>query len=246
MKRQNQTHTLNKSVLRELAQLDAPSLFSEIYRKGYWGSSPQQPFYSGSGSHDETQTLRYINAVKSLITSLPESPVIIDLGCGDFNIGQQLYRQSQHYYAIEIVPELIAYNQQRFKASNLTFKCMDATTEKLPDGDILLIRQVFQHLANHEIKAVLKQASHYTYIIVTEHLPEGTFVPNKDKPAGPDSRLRMKSGVDITAAPFSFFGYRDEKLCSVASSDFPGVVETRLYVQENLRPDFSFSESVSI
>ncbi|NNJ92659.1 MAG: SAM-dependent methyltransferase, partial [Gammaproteobacteria bacterium] len=98
---------------------------------------------------------------------------------------------------------------------------------------ILLIRQVFQHLENNEIKAVLKQASHYPYIIVTEHLPEGTFIPNKNKPTGPDSRLRMKSGIDITVAPFSFSGYRDERLCSVATSDFPGVVETLLYVQEN-------------
>ncbi|NNJ91942.1 MAG: class I SAM-dependent methyltransferase [Gammaproteobacteria bacterium] len=200
------TPTLNKSVLRELARLDSQSLFSEIYQKGYWGSSSQQPFYSGSGSHDKSQTLPYINAVKSLINSLPESPVIIDLGCGDFNIGRQLYSHSQHYHAVDIVPELINYNQQCFKANNLTFKCMNATNEKLPDGDILLIRQVFQHLENNEIKAVLKQASHYPYIIVTEHLPEGTFTPNKDKPTGPDSRLRMKSGVDISAAPFSFSG----------------------------------------
>jgi len=233
MKHRNQTHTLNKSVLRELARLDSKSLFSEIYRQGYWGSSPNQPFYSGSGSHDETQTSPYINAVKNLITSLSEMPVIIDLGCGDFNIGRQLYSLATHYHAIDIVAELIAYNQQHFKAHNLSFKCMDATTEKLPQGDILLIRQVFQHLDNDEIKTVLKQACHYPVIIVTEHLPGGAFTPNKDKPAGPDSRLRMKSGVDISAAPFSFSGYRVEELCSVASSDFPGIVKTRLYVQQN-------------
>ena len=233
MKRQDQTHTLNKSVLRELARLDSQSMFSEIYRKGYWGSSPNQPFYSGSGSHDKTQTLPYINAVNSLITSLPERPVIIDLGCGDFNIGEQLYSHAQHYHAIDIVPELITYNQQYFKADKLTFKCMDATIETLPEGDILMIRQVLQHLGNDEIKAILKQARLYPYIIVTEHLPEGSFTPNKDKPAGPDNRLRIKSGVDISAAPFSLSGYKIRKLCAVASNDFPGVVETRLYVQKN-------------
>jgi len=233
MKPQNNTHTLSKSVLRTLAQLDSQSLFSEIYRKGYWGSSSLHAFYSGSGSHDKTQTAPYINALNNLITSLSPSPVIIDLGCGDFNIGQQLFSQSQHYYAIDIVPELIAYNQQRFKADNLTFRCMDATSQQLPVGDILLIRQVLQHLGNNEIKAILSQASRYPHIIVTEHIPEGTFTPNKDKPAGPDSRLRMKSGVDITAEPFLFDGYKNERLCAITSSDFPGVVESRLYTREN-------------
>ena len=231
MKQRNKTQTLNKSALRELARLDSQTLFSEIYRKGYWGNSSQHRFYSGSGSHDETQTVPYINAVKSLITSLPQSPVIIDLGCGDFNIGQQLYSLSKHYHAIDIVPELIAHNQQHFKADNLSFRCMDATTQQLPVGDILLIRQVLQHLGNTEIKAILKQARHYSYVIVTEHIPEGPFTPNKDKPAGPDSRLRMKSGVDITAAPFVFDGYNNETLCSAVTSDFPGVVQTRLYMK---------------
>lgn len=233
MKHQNKTRTLNKSLLRKLAQLDSQSLFSEIYRNGYWGSSSQSPFFSGSGSHDETQTIPYLNALKSLITSLAKSPVMIDLGCGDFNIGRQLYGLSRHYYGIDIVPELIAYNQQHFEADNLTFQCMNATAEQLPVGDILLIRQVLQHLGNNEIQAVLKQARHYPYVILTEHIPAGTFTPNKDKPSGPDSRLRIKSGVDITAAPFSFDGYTNELLCSVATGDFPGIVETRLYVREH-------------
>ena len=233
MKPGNTTHTLTKSILRELAQLDSQSLFREIYHKGYWGTSSQHPFYSGSGSHDKTQTIPYINAVKNLITSLPERPVIIDLGCGDFNIGQQLYNLSKHYHAIDIVAELITYHKQHFKADNLSFKCMDATTETLPDGDILLIRQVFQHLDNDSIKVILDQAIKYSVIVVTEHIPEGNFVANKDKPCGPDSRLRIKSGVDITAAPFLLSGYSSKLLCSVPTSDFPGIVETLVYAREN-------------
>jgi hypothetical protein len=232
MKPRNKTHTLTKSVLRELALLDSQSLFSEIYKKNYWGESSQQPFYSGSGSHDESQTIPYINAVKTFISSLPESPVIIDLGCGDFNIGRQLYSQSQHYFAIDIVPELIAYNEQHYRAEKLTFECMNAITETWPEGDILLIRQVFQHLGNKEINRIIKQAARFQYIIVTEHIPDGTFTPNKDKTAGPDNRLRIKSGVDISAPPFSLQGYNSRLLCAVPSSDFPGIVETRVYAQE--------------
>ena len=225
------TPTLNKSILRELAALDRRSLFSEVYRKAYWGDSSQLPFYSGSGSHDSAQTVPYIKAVKSFIKSLPESPVIVDLGCGDFNIGQQLYKLARHYHAIDIVPELIVHNRENFDASNLTFSCIDATSENIPDGDILLVRQVFQHLDNDSIIAILKKASRYAFIIVTEHIPSGNFEANKNKPCGPDSRLRMKSGVDITTPPFSFSGYKSRVLCSVPTSYFPGKIETRLFVK---------------
>jgi len=231
MKHQNKTHTLNKSLLRELAKLDTQTLFSEIYEKGYWGTSSRYPFYSGTGSHDETQTLPYVHAVKSLIAALPQSPVMIDLGCGDFNIGRQLYSQSRHYYAIDVVPELVVHNQQHFKADNLTFNCMDATTEKLPDADILLIRQVLQHLDNQSIKAIVDQLRGFEHIIVTEHVPAGSFTANIDKPPGPDNRMRIKSGVDISAPPFSLSGYQKRTLCAIETCDFPGIVETVLFTR---------------
>jgi hypothetical protein len=207
-------------------------LFSEIYKQGYWGTSSRQAFYSGYGSHDKSQTLPYINTVKTFFTTLPEKPVIVDLGCGDFNIGQQLCDSAKHYHAIDIVAELISYNQKRYSKDNLSFICMNAASDKLPKGDVLLIRQVLQHLDNHSISAILKQAERYPYVIVTEHIPNGEFTPNKDKPSGPDSRLRVKSGVDITAPPFSFTRYGNRMLFSVATTDFPGIVETRLFSRQ--------------
>jgi hypothetical protein len=39
--------------------------------------------------------------------------------------------------------------------------------------------------------------------LVTEHVPSGRFVPNLDKPHGPDTRLPDGSGVMLDEAPFS-------------------------------------------
>ncbi len=39
----------------------------------------------------------------------------------------------------------------------------------------------------------------YPIWIVTEHVPTGDFVPNRDIVAGEATRMRVKSGVDLDA-----------------------------------------------
>jgi hypothetical protein len=62
--------------------------------------------------------------------------------------------------------------------------CLDAAgIEPLPQAELCLIRQVFQHLSNTQISAILTKLEVLPYIIVTEHQPsDGDFVSaNADK-----------------------------------------------------------------
>ena len=38
---------------------------------------------------------------------------IIDLGCGDFNVGKDIYKHVHKYYAYDIVPDLIKTNKSQ-------------------------------------------------------------------------------------------------------------------------------------
>ena len=186
-----QTVRLNKSTLRALAQMDLTELFREIYRNNYWGSDKHHVFYSGSGSHDEKLIRPYIDEVRKFLSSFATPPVVIDLGCGDFNIGRQLADLSSMYHGCDIVEQLIEYNLGKFGQDRIRFSCLDATTQILPPGDVLIVRQVLQHLSNAAIQKVVKQFTDFAHVILTEHIPQGGFVANLDKPSGPDSRLRV-------------------------------------------------------
>ena len=229
-KNKYQTIRLNLSLLSELSQLNLESLFTTIYQQGFWGTDEKSHFYSGSGSHEEKLILPYIKKVRQFLSSFETPPVVVDLGCGDFKIGQQLVDLCSIYHGCDIVADLINHNRTQFKLDGLVFSCIDATRDDLPKGDILIVRQVFQHLSNEAIAMILQQSNKFSYIIVTEHLPEGGFTANIDKSSGPDSRLRFNSGVDITAPPFSLQPDKQQILCTVSDTkDFPGIITTTLY-----------------
>ena len=200
----------------------------QIYEKNLWGGK-KADFYSGEGSHHPEIVNPYIVAVSSFLTSFKNPLTVCDLGCGDFNVGKQLVNHTKKYVAVDIVPSLIARNKETFKAPNLEFQCLDIAETNLPAGDCAILRQVLQHLSNAEIQSIVNQLAAYKYIILTEHLPEGEFIPNKDIISGQGNRLKKQSGVNLLAPPFNFKVEEVKELCSVVLNDGKGVILTSLF-----------------
>ncbi len=200
----------------------------QVYAKKLWGGT-KTDFYSGSGSHDPEMVLPYLDIVRAFLVSFEKPLVVCDLGCGDFNIGKALVPYTQKYIAIDIVAPLIERNKEKFQEDHLEFQCLDIAKDDVPSGDCAIIRQVFQHLSNAEIQCVLQKLSTFQYIILTEHIPEGDFVPNKDIISGQGIRLKKKSGVTILEPPFSFNVQEEKRLLSIKPSNHPGIIITTLY-----------------
>ncbi|WP_019037288.1 class I SAM-dependent methyltransferase [Psychroflexus tropicus] len=201
---------------------------SQIYEQHLWGGK-HTDFYSGEGSHRPELVEPYVKVVSTFLSNFETTPVICDLGCGDFNVGSQLVEFTQKYIAVDIVDDLIRHNQQHFKEEKLEFHQLDLAKDTLPEGDIALLRQVLQHLSNKEIKKVSKKLTSYTYVILTEHLPLGTFVPNIDIISGQGTRLKKQSGVDLLAPPFDMKVKSSTPLLSLFSSDAKSKILTSLY-----------------
>ena len=72
------------------------------------------PFYSGGGSHGENVVNEYVEVVKGLIHSHKSIKTLVDLGCGDFNIGSKLVENVKKYVGVDVVPNLIEFNQSKF------------------------------------------------------------------------------------------------------------------------------------
>lgn len=200
----------------------------QVYALNLWGGNATN-FYSGEGSHNPDFVTPYLRVLKSFLSSF-ESPLIVcDLGCGDFNVGKELVSHTKNYVAVDIVPSLIVHNRNKFKQENLEFQCLDIAVDKLPSGDCVLLRQVLQHLSNTEVDAVLRKLTSFKYIVLTEHLPKGDFLPNKDIISGQGIRLKKQSGINLTAPPFNFKVRSEKQLLSVSLSNGKGVIVTTLY-----------------
>lgn len=224
-------HYRARDSLKEYRNLPPQQVFSQIYENGAWGKSddPSQPFFSGSGSHDKTIVSTYIDAIQNFLPAFAEKPDVIDLGCGDFFIGSKIRQLCGNYIACDIVPKLIDFNREKYKALNVDFRVLDLTSDELPTGDIVFIRQVLQHLSNEQIlRALPKISSKYKYLVLTEHWPATQdFKHNIDKPAGPDIRTYIESGIVLTSPPFNLRPKNERKLCQVNDPD--GIITTMVY-----------------
>jgi len=200
----------------------------QVYAQKLWGDNDTN-FYSGEGSHHPEIVRPYVEAVISFLTSFEKPLIVCDLGCGDFNIGKELVEFTQKYIAIDIVPELIKHNKTRFTATNLAFQCLDIAVDDLPVGDCALVRQVLQHLSNAEIQSIVRKLADFKYLILTEHLPEGNFTPNKDIISGQGIRLKKQSGVDLLKPPFHFKVKEATEIGKVTLPNEKGVIVTTLF-----------------
>ena len=185
-------------------------IFSDIYRTGAWAGRHSRDragsFYSGPGS-DERFGKPYSSAVLSFIRERGIKRVV-DLGCGDFRVGRLIAPQVEHYVGVDVVPELIAHNAKHCAMPNVEFHCLDVTSDRLPPGDLCLVREVFQHLSNAQILSALGAMRQYRYGIVTEAQPADLagFRPNRDRPAGTSARSFFGSGIRLDLPPFNIGG----------------------------------------
>lgn len=200
----------------------------QIYDKNLWGGNKDE-FYSGSGSHNPKIVKPYVEVIINFLKSLQEPIIVLDLGCGDFNVGRQLFAYSKKYIAIDIAENVVNFNKEKFKHSNLEFQCLDISNDDLPNANVVIVRQVLQHLSNKEVHSVLTKLKGYKYVILTEHLPNQEFVPNKDIISGQGIRIKNQSGLIITKEPFNFKYKKQQELESTILDNNKGVIKTWLY-----------------
>ena len=148
-------------------------IFTQIYDRGYWGQPEDlgERYFSGSGSHYAELVDPYIRAVTNALSSLGEKPDAVDLGCGDFAVGSRIRSYCGKYIACDVVEGLVARNRKKYENDDIEFRVVDIVNDELPDGGVVFIREVFQHLSNGDIEKVLPKLLKYRFAVVSEHLP---------------------------------------------------------------------------
>jgi SAM-dependent methyltransferase len=168
-------------------------LFEKAYATRAWGSAE-----SGSGVGSE------LGATTSLRPYLPELfkrlnvRTFLDAPCGDWNWMRTVDLDGVDYIGADVVPDVIASNQERFARSNVRFLVADLTKDDLPRADLILCRDCWVHLSFQDIGAVLEnfRRSGATWLLVSNspHVER-----NSNKLTGLDWRH-----LNLRKAPFHF------------------------------------------
>ena len=79
------------------------------------------------------------------------------------------------------------------------------------------------------LKIALNQITSYKYVILTEHIPEGEFIPNKEIISGQGTRLKKHSGLNLLEPPFNFKVINEKELSSVNLNGVKGLFVTTQY-----------------
>lgn len=216
-----------------MTKISSREVFSRVYRKKEWGSEGDHKFFSGSGSADPQVGDPYVAVISKWADQNGGKKLVeVDLGCGDFRIGSRLHGAFKRYVAIDIVPDLIDYHQGQSYPENVSFQCVDAINEDLPDGDVIFVGQVLRHLSNAQISVILSKLEDFKFVIVSEHLPNVSELKrrNADKNHGGGSRVSEGSGAFPEGAPFDFRASGMRTLLSVSHGDEQGgIIETKVF-----------------
>jgi SAM-dependent methyltransferase len=169
--------------MREIA-----SAFETIYREKRWGAG----LGSGHGSLPRG-TERYRAFLEDFIRANHVRRVV-DYGCGDWQFSRLIDWQSAEYVGVDVVAALIDANRAAFARPGVSFELNRGNPDDLPDGDLLIAKDVLQHLPTAEIHAFLGEVvPRYDLALLTNDT--GDHV-NDDVPAGGWRPL------DLTAEPF--------------------------------------------
>lgn len=156
------------------------------------------------------------------------------MGCGDFEVGKNLIPYIHEYIAADVSQLIIEQNKKIFADTGVKFIHFDGSKNEMIQADIVIIRQVLQHLSNGDIEKILEniKKSGAKYLCITEHLPyEKGFTPNIDKPSGVGIRLGLGSGICIEEHPFKFPSKSIKVLLNIETKaeGLKSFLQTKLY-----------------
>ena len=173
--------------------------FNGIYSRGDWAKDAEGKGTSGSGSTLDI-TRDYRAYIEEFIKKHHVKSVV-DAGCGDWEFSSATNWNQARYLGVDISSDVIDLVKKKYQKDKVSFTVGDVT-DSLPPADLLLCKDVLQHLPNQLITKFIKnnlKKGKYKWAILTNDRGG----ENSDIKAG-EYRL-----IDLRAPPFRVKGLVD-------------------------------------
>ncbi|TAL33190.1 MAG: class I SAM-dependent methyltransferase [Spirochaetes bacterium] len=175
--------------------------FDRIYTEGRWGKDAQDRGTSGTGSTVEI-TREYRAWIEEFIRKNKVASVV-DAGCGDWNFSRLIDWGGARYLGIDISNVVIERLKKNYRGDRFEFQMGDITGD-LPAADLLICKDVLQHLPNELVKKFIRnnlKKGKYRWALITNDAL--TADGNKDINIGDYRR------IDLSRPPFDVRGLVD-------------------------------------
>lgn len=170
-------------------------VFTRVYETGLWGKDEQGNGTSGSGSTLENAT-EYIVFLNKFIQR-NQIKTVVDIGCGDWEVMKHVDLSGVEYIGVDVVPSIIQRNIEKYASSHVHFIVADCIQDPLPKADLLLCKDVFNHLPNDLVFKVIDRFRNYRHILVTTDVEAATLTSGNGNIVLGDWR-----SIDLSAPPF--------------------------------------------
>lgn len=172
--------------------------FDDVYKRAVWGTNAEGHGTSGGGSTMKNTAIYRVFLQEFMADKGIKS--VVDAGCGDWEFSQSMNWDGIDYKGYDIVDSVIDDNKKKYAKPNVQFFAANIVTENLPPADLLVCKQVLQHLPLKDVETFLKQLPKYKHVLITNSVEANFSAANTDIKPG-DYRP-----LDITAPPFDVKG----------------------------------------
>jgi SAM-dependent methyltransferase len=194
--------------------------FNRIYAEGTWGKD-----VSGTGTSGTGSTLEITREYRAYLEDFMKKHAVksvVDAGCGDWTFSSAIDWGDASYLGVDIASDVIATVRKKHEKGKIVFKTGDIT-EDLPAADLLISKDVLQHLSNELVQKFIRnnlRTGKYKWVILTN-----------DRSRGPHNLDTAPGGyraIDLAAPPFDVkglvdlpvkFGAETTKITSLLSLD---------------------------
>jgi 2-polyprenyl-3-methyl-5-hydroxy-6-metoxy-1,4-benzoquinol methylase len=145
--------------------------FEQIYATNEWGGG------SGEGSFP-IHTRGYVDFLQRFLAQRRVTSVV-DMGCGDWQFSRSIQWGNINYRGYDVVRSVIEENCRKYSAPNISFHLYSGNAAELPPADLLISKDVLQHLSDESVARVLPSLSRFKYSLLTNCVnPRGTTIPS--------------------------------------------------------------------
>lgn len=141
--------------------------FNSIYQNGVWAKGADGKGTSGTGS-----TVAITNDYRRFLQDFIKSnniKSVVDAGCGDWEFSSVVDWNNARYLGVDISTTVIADVRKKFQSKTVKFMVGDVT-DSLPPADLLICKDVLQHLPIKLIKKFIKnnlKRGKYKWALIT-------------------------------------------------------------------------------
>ena len=126
---------------------------------------------------------------------------LVDIGCGDWQFSQYVRYAGLSYVGLDIVDSVVQRNNAMFGKPNVRFELMPEDKADTPGADLLVMKDVLQHLDDAEIMDFYRRVvPKYRYCLITNSYRK------LDTPTNVDTASGGFRCLDLRAAPYDWKG----------------------------------------